>query len=84
MVLPSSQFLHLRFKPGIEIGAPGLLGAPDQRRAYHHRMAVRGDQPYLLVRGHAESRQDFLFVGTDPFQERKALLVDRVGIGTLG
>ncbi len=40
-------------------------------------MNVGGDQLYLFVRGHAESRQDLLLVSTDPLQEGKALLVDR-------
>ena len=54
-----------------------MLNGPDQRRADNHRVDVRGDQPYLFVRGHAESGQDLLFVGTDPLQEGKALLIDR-------
>ena len=40
-------------------------------------MDVRGDQPYLFVRGHPESGQDLLSVGTDPLQERKALLIQK-------
>ena len=65
----SCQLFHLRLEPWIERSVRGFIDATDQRRADNHRMDVRGDQPYLFVRGHAESGQDLLFVGTDPLQE---------------